>query len=206
MGLTAEAAALRVELEAAVMAEVERVGPDAFRRRAVVAPFVTRGVPQTTAYRWVNEVLGSGRPGQHIARRVKASAAERAARASDPAADAAAEVAAKLPVRARVEDVMGGASIPIVEKLRVAMTDVERVIAHAKTEDGKVRNARLLLQATENLRRCLETGLRIAEAMRDLDQVDRFHAAIVEEIEKIDPVLAERVVLRLGQISEQWGG
>ena len=69
-----------------------------------------------------------------------------------------------------------------------------------------MRNARLLLQATENLRRCLETGLRIAEAMREMDQVDKFHAAILEEIAKMDPVLAERVVLRLGQIAEQWGG
>jgi hypothetical protein len=40
--------------------------------------------------------------------------------------------------------------------------------------------------------------------MMRADRVERFHAAIIEEIGKEVPVVAERLAMRLAQLASQW--
>jgi hypothetical protein len=200
--------ALRPEVEGALLAELERVGPEGLNRAAVLRRFEGRGADRATLFRWAAALLASGRAGQHLARTVRAAAAERAARApAAPAADAAREAVERLPVAVRPEDIAGGGPGPIavIERLQLGIRATEQVMAHARDAEGRVRNARALLAATETLRRCLETAARLHEAMRSVNDVDRFHAAVLAEVAKEAPETAERIVRRLTHLA-RWGG
>lgn len=202
----AGAKALFGEIEVAVIAEIERVGPAELDRAAIVKRFAGRGAGRSTMFAWIDRILASGRPGQAIARTVKAAAAARAARSPDPASDAAADAVALLPVRASVDDVAGGGGLRILDKLTAIVADAELVVRHAKTEDGKPRNAKLLLAAGDALRRAAETILKVTQAMHEIDAVERFHNEIFDALRQESPELAERVVRRLQRLAEKWGG
>jgi hypothetical protein len=72
-------------------------------------------------------------------------------------------------------------------------------MTHARTDDGKVRNARLLLAASEHLRRCIETAAKITDTLMRADKVERYHTAIIEEI------AAERILLHISRLTAAWG-
>ena len=196
-------AGLRDEVEAAMLEAVERIGTR-FQRDAIVARFLKRGASRATLYRWIAGVLASGRPGQHLASKMHEAAVERSARVADPAADAAREAIAKLPAVVRVEDIASTGTIPVIERLNECIRAADRVIKYSQGLDGGVRNAKLMLSASEHLRRSLETSVRLYEAMRSVNQVDAFHGAVIEEIGKESPELAERVLRRLSILSTQW--
>jgi hypothetical protein len=199
---------LKAELEAALMAAVERLGPDGLVKAAIVKPLLNRGVHQATLYRWFDAIIASGKPGQHAARKVKEAVAERAARAPEPKAAVAKEVESLLPVVVQLEDVTagGGKTTNVLERLARVTEDVELLVKHAKTEDGKVRNSRLLLSAAGELRKCLETSVKFYQAMREVENVDRLHATIVEEIRRESPEVAERILRRMRAVAAAWVG
>jgi hypothetical protein len=209
-----EGVALRAEVERAVLAAAEKLGVEAgIDTAAIVRHFSGRGAADSTLFRWCREIIKSGKPGQHVARQVKRAAERRERKAADPAAAAAsvaAEVAEKLPVVVSVDDVIGSSSgrkvVTVIERLQTLAADLELLVKHAKNPDGGVRNARLLLQATGEFRKLLETGARIHAAMREADQVDRLHDAILDEIGKCDADLHVRVLLRLQDVAAAWGG
>lgn len=111
-----------------------------------------------------------------------------------------------MPVVARLEDITGTPTIKVIERLNQAIDAMDQLMAHARSEDGKVRNAKLLLGAADKLRSCLDTAVRIQQAMRSVDEVDRLHAAMIAEIAKCDPVLAERVIRAMRAVSSRWSG
>ena len=205
--MTAAAKALHAKVEAAVIEEVQRIGPE-IDKAALVKRFAGRGAGRSALYLWVDRILASGKPGQAVARQVKAAAAARAARSLDPAADAAAEVARVLPARVAVDDVAGTGTggVRLLDRLARVVADAELVVAYAKTTDGGVRNAKLLLSAGDALRRAAETILRVTEAMHQVDQVEKFHDEIIDALRAESPGLAERVVRRLNQLAMRWGG
>jgi hypothetical protein len=198
---------MRAELETAVLEAVEKMGPDGLNKLAIAKPFMARGGKQSTLYRWIDAVLESGKPGQHVARKIKEAVEERAARVPDPVAEVAAEVAVRLPAIVPIEVVGGGGkTVNVLERLQRVMADIELLVGHAKTDDGKVRNSRLLLQSSAELRKCLETSVKFYQAMRDVDQVNQLHAAILAEIRKASPEMAEAILRRIDAIAASWAG
>lgn len=199
---------LRDEVEAAVLAELGRVGPEAFRPAEIVRAFEGRGA-RATLFRYVERVMASGKPTQAVARQIKDAAAARA-ELPDPPASAAAAVAAKLPAVVKIEDVASsGGMIPVIEKLVGCIRTADQLIAHARTDDGKVRSARLLLAASEHMRRNLETAVRLQEAMRQAADMERFHAkimAVVRSVAARHPEVAEEIITGLSQVATEWGG
>jgi hypothetical protein len=205
MGSMSEAAAgLRAELEAAVLASVERFGTEGWPRDSIIKKFTDRGVSRSTAYRWVGGVLASGRPGQHMAAVVRAAVSARAAREADPARAAAVEAGAKLPRVVTVDDIAATGVLNVVQQLNSCVAVAHELIAHARTIDGGVRNAKLLLSASEHLRRNLETAARITELMLRSDRIEKFHIAIIEELSRESPALAERAAMRLANLANRW--
>lgn len=192
---------LRAAVRKAVTDDLASVGPAGFDKGAVVARFMGKGADRATLYRWVSADLATGRPGQVATRRIKAAAS-----GSAEPADVAAEVGAKLPTVLAVEDVAGTPALRVMEELRAAIADVRAVRTYAKTPEGGVRNAKLILQSAEVLRRCLDTATRIVEAMHEVSQVDRLHSIILEEIAKLSPECAEAICARIGQVATEWGG
>ena len=203
--VTHAAKALRAEVEAAVLAEVVRVGQDAVNRRKVLQPFLDAGGKQSTLYRWLNEILASGRLAEASAKAIVDAAAARASRTPDPAKAAALEVAALLPTLPKIEHIASAGAIPVTEQLNTCMEVARELMRHARTEDGRVRNGRQLLAASEHLRRCLETAARITDTLHRAEKVERFHQAIIEEIARESPIVAERILTGLSQLVAAWG-
>jgi hypothetical protein len=210
--ISAAAAALRSEVEAAALMEATRVGIERFNRSVVVKPFLGRGSSQSTIYRWVDAALATGKVGQAMVRGIKAAADARVAprKHDTPSASAeksAAALADLLPAIATLEDVAGiRHPIPVIQTLGEIVDDVKLLIAHAKTTDGEVRNSRLLLAASGELRKCLETAVKLLEAMREVDQVDRLHAAIIKRVAELAPETAAAILRDIDQIAAQWTG
>jgi hypothetical protein len=196
---------LRAQFEAAVLEALERVGPEMPDRGAVIQPFHGQGVSLRTLYRWAADYIDSGRAGQALAGRVAEASAARAARVSDPAADAAREAVETLPKLVTVETISGTGSISVMLHLQEAIQAAQQVMKHAKTPEGAVRNAKLLLSASTSLRQCLDTALRIFEAMHSISEIEKFHSAIFDALRAESPELAERVVQRLRHLTTQWG-
>lgn len=197
--------ALRTEVERAALAEVERVGAEAFKPSAIALLYADRGADRATLFRWLAELKKSGRMAVHVAERVRKAAASRAARAPDPAADAAAEVAAMMPRPLGPGDVAGaGGLVEFSAIMSRCISTAERVLRQATAADGAIRQPRLALVASEHLRRCMETAARVAATMREVENLSRFHAEVVDAVRAESPEVAERLTQRLLQISDRW--
>ena len=61
-----------------------------------------------------------------------------------------------------------------------------------------------MLSAAENLRRSLETAVKVQEAVMDGVQIERFHEVLIEEIGRCEPGVAARIVERLQAINAAW--
>ena len=69
----------RDEVEAAVIAEVTRVGPSEVDKGAMVKRFLDRGASRASLYRWIDAALASGKVAKRIKTKAKAGAATRRA-------------------------------------------------------------------------------------------------------------------------------
>jgi hypothetical protein len=117
----------------AVLEEIERLGPNGFSKDVVVRRFLDRA-GKSNLYRWLDEVIASGRPGQHLARVVKEAAAKRAETSPDPARAAAEEVATKLPVVVSPGEIAGTGTVNVINKLQECIKTAED--AHASLPDA----------------------------------------------------------------------
>ena len=205
--MTPEAAALFAEVQDAVLAEVERVGVNGLRRDAVVRAFAGR-ISRRTAYRWCAEILASPTPGRHLNRKVEEAMAERA-QAPEPAASLARDVTEALP--ARPVDALGvatagrgSARLAFVDLIGECLKDAEQLRTYARSDDGNIRSAKILLMASAHLRKTVETAARIQETLASMAQLDEFHRAIMETVAEESPACAERIVMRLRQLSNTW--
>jgi hypothetical protein len=205
VGMNAAAATLRADVEDAVLAEVERVGSGAFNRATVVKVFLARGAKQSTVYRWIDAVLGSGKPEERAARAITAAASERSQRTQDPAKEVAGEVAAKLPTVPRLEHIATVGVVPVIDRLNVCLQVADELMSHARSENGTVRNSRLLLTASEHLRRCIDTAARITDTLMRAEKIERYHSAIIGVIAEESPETAERILARISQLTAAWG-
>ena len=206
---------MRQEIISAVSREMRHIGPDGFDKAGVVREFMGRGISRATLYRWVDAAMVTGKSSRPLVSRIKAGARARAMRdvirdsgknATD-SREAAEGIMAEMPLVASVADIVasGGGAISVIEKLRALLEDTERVIAYAKTEDGKVRNPKLLLTALRESRQCLETAAKMQEAMMQVEHIERFHTAVYDVLRAESPSLVERVLNRMRQLSSKWG-
>jgi transposase-like protein len=202
---------LRAQVEAAALAAVERAGPDGIDKIEIVRRFEAHGVSRSTVFRWLQALEQSGRAGQHLAKHLRTKAAQRAAEAPDPAAAVRTAAATALPSVPELDDIVGTGStvggIGAVDQLRYCMRAAHDVMEYARMPDGKVRTARMLLAASEHLRRNIETAVRLQGLLYQTAKVDEFHRAVLQVIEdtaKRHPDLAEGLVFELQKLAAQW--
>lgn len=201
---------LKAKLEAAVTRAIAVSGADKFSKGALVERFLNKGVSRATLFRWIDASIASGRPGQAAVRAVKKAAAKRIEhpprrhRARRPTEEMVEEMTEHLPAVVRLEEVSGTPTVKVIEELGLVVVDLKAIVAYAKDPAGRVRNAKLLMGASDRIRACLETTIKIHAAMRDIDQVDRLHAAMIAEIAKESPEVAERVVRAMRAVAANW--
>lgn len=172
---------MRSRVEALILEEIDQHGR-LFNRADLLRRVREWGITKSTLYRWVDAVL------------YRTTAAGLACAAGGTAADG------------------DGGMIPVLEKLRTCITVAEQVIAQAEQGVGAagrragVTEFRLLLMASEHLRRTMETAARLHDRVMTTAELDRFHAAIFDELRAEAPDVAARVVSRLRRINIAWGG
>ena len=100
----------------------------------------------------------------------------------------------------------GGAAVPVpvTQLVQMCVQAGQDVMAAARGPDGKPRNSKMLLNATNTLRRCLETAVRLQESIADAVQADDYDRVIMEEIAKIDPAAAARITARLIELNAHY--
>lgn len=181
-------------------------GVDNIERGATARRLMDAGLGRTAAYDWIARAIDSG----DVLREAEARQAGIVALASGIAAPAAEDddapesaVVTRHPRAGGGGGVvaLGSGAIPMLAHLQRCIADVEAVRNVALHPDGRVRNARLMLQAAEALRKSLETALRLQQAMADLASLEKFHRAIIDVITKESPELAQRVLRRLDDLA-----
>ncbi len=197
--------ALRAEVEAAALAEVELVGPEAWRADTIVRRFAGRGVDRATLYRWLQRLRESGRMGAHLAERMHEAAVARAARTDEPVVDLADEVRARLPAIPTPDTIAGGGGVVrVADELNRCLRVLDRILDECERPEGDIRLKKTALAAVEGTRRCLETAVRMAEAMRHISKVDQFNARVIDCVRRLSPELGEELLRDLDQMMVQW--
>lgn len=204
-GTTVDRRDARQALEADLLAELRRVGPERLQRRPIVERHAaSTGLPPSTLYRWAAEFIDSGRAGRRLAAEITAAAEARAASTPEPARAAAVEAVATLPVAPSPDAVMraaAGTGLPFLKQLQKLIAVAEEIETASRAPDGKPRNPKAILQSVSVRLRGLEVGLRAQQALAELAEVDRFHALVIEEISKEAPDVAERIVRRVSALT-----
>lgn len=201
---TPERDALRREVEGALFAEVERVGPDKISVRTFARQFLGRGTSEKTIARWIDAAIKSGRISRHLTRKVKEAVAKRQAQ-PDPEKTLVEDLQATVPALVSPADIAGRGVVDAIGYIQKCIGVALRVIEHAETPDGGIRLTKTALAASEHLRRCLETAVRLSEGMRNLQEADRFFSRVMEEIAKEAPEVAERILMRLSDVATEFG-
>ena len=190
--------ALRQEVQSAAITAARITGWAALGRPALLAKFRDQA-PRSTLYRWLKEIDGAplertttemirdARRGGHaevesVAGEIQVRAAARFPRV--PSLEAC--VAAVTPAH-------------VIEKLHKCLAAGDAVIEKSRGAAGEVRNRKMLLAAAEQLRRSLETAVKLQGIIADSLEVEKFHQAILDEIAKIEPEVARHIVAWAGR-------
>jgi hypothetical protein len=182
---------LRGQFEALLVRHIAEYGED-FERSPLVQDFVDRGVGQATVYRWIDAVLARGRePAAPAPARPAAPPANAAMESSEPT------IVPALPRVPRIEDVQTMGLVPVTKLLRDCIRIAQDLIEHSRTAEGKPRNARLLLQGSEHLRKAIETAAKLNETVAIQQEMQQFHRILLEEVGREAPAVQERLLTRI---------
>lgn len=92
----------------------------------------------------------------------------------------------------------------VMSKLERAIETVDQCISYSYGENGKLRNPRMALAASDGLRRCLETALKLHEAVDNVQAVQRFMDEIMAALRETSPEVAAAVVEKLQGVTGRW--
>ncbi|MCE2580750.1 hypothetical protein LDL36_20325 [Komagataeibacter sp. FNDCR1] len=197
---------LRAEFEKEVMAAFANFGPD-FDKSGLMRKYTAAGLNTSSLYRWFDAIKTSGAPGRAFAEKVRDNVRERSQASQEPAVAIGADIVAELPVVPDPDEIVGLGVGKIVDQMQMCMNVARRILKYSFRDDGKPRNAKLALSASEHLRRSVDTMARLYEMMIAYQQVEAFHKTIFEVIRDVDPIVAETILGRLRQLNAtQRGG
>ena len=198
-------AKLHSEVVQAAVDEFARVGGVNFQAAAVAARFADRGVHRATLFRWVAAAVASGHLGQAVGRQIAQSAERRAAAGQDPAEAAAELIAERMPEVTTLDDIGSARGAGVLDHLNECIRVAHAVMRHATNLDGTPKMSKLMLGASEHLRRCTETSVRVLEKIHEVQRVEQFHRLILEEVRKEAPDCHRRILERMDTVAGQWG-
>ncbi|HET7675651.1 MAG TPA: hypothetical protein VFL54_09040, partial [Gammaproteobacteria bacterium] len=130
-------------------------------------------VSKPTFYRWLKKLHDSGVPAQNALRKARKQVrraekrAEKRTGSKEPAKEKMArQLHDQLPVAPSVDDLCRVSMPELIGCIKECIDDAQRLKRHAQATDGdKIRNAKLYLNASEQLRKCVETATRLSETM-----------------------------------------
>jgi hypothetical protein len=101
---------------------------------------------------------------------------------------------------------VGRGQLDLMGQLRRLFDDAERLRTFSLSPDGKaVRNPLYFLQAASLSDKLVNTALRAWREIYDIQRMQNFYNAIIEEIAAESPDCAGRIMERLARINAEWG-
>ncbi len=167
-------------------------------------------VPKSTFYRWVRSISASGVPAQKALRKAKKRVVRKAKKKNiktkpELSLVVSQEVVEVLPMVPDASDIAGVSLTEMSRKLSWCMSELERIIEYSKSKDGSIRNAKMMMQAIEGIRRTIDSTTRLMEMLWDIRRTEQFHTAIFNRLKARDPEFVELILADLKQINADWG-
>lgn len=209
MGVMTDASVeLFAEFHDAVLAEIERIGPTGLERNKLIRRFLNRGVSRRTLYRWCADILASPTSLRQLETSVTAAAADHAD-GSDLAKQGHNQVRAMLlpappDFVAAATANRGNRRLSFIGLIERCVEDAEDVLEYARTPEGDIRNARLVLAASRHLLQTVETAARVQSSLYDTEKMHRFNDQVIEAIMQESPECARKLLRRLEQLTDAW--
>jgi hypothetical protein len=196
---------VKAQVSEAVRRSIDKYGTPAWDKARILKPFAGQAA-RSTLYRWIDEAVAEHRP---AARAIKAARKAAKKGAILPDAEAAAtEVALSGALVPSGEMLAGALEVrKMVVRLEACMVNCEDVFAHSRTPEGRVRLAKTLMQATDNMRRTIEAATKLHQTLMASGEVERFKAELVATIRAVAAAYPEasRVLLsRIQELSGRW--
>lgn len=164
-------------------------------------------VPKTTFYRWMRQVEESGIPAQRTMRSARAAVTRKKRRIGDDqiSSEIASEVVSKLPAVPSEKNLADISIHSLLTKLYDCVKNADDLLVHARGQDGSVRNAKLILNASEHMRRSAETISKIHTMVWDVHRTERLHQLIFDRLRQRDPELVQLILQDLKAVNLEFG-
>lgn len=164
---------LRAEVAQAIADYIADNLPPEKLRPTIVARFPM--LPRATIYVWIKQALESGAIGKTLAARTL-----------------------KVHSLAEMPEVHSLAQIQLAAAVNEALHAIQDVLRYARGDDpGKPRNPKLTLSSALALTRTAELTMGLHQALVAAHRMESFNRALIQEIQKESPDLAQRVTDRL---------
>lgn len=176
-----------------------RGGWSGIDRPALVKQFAGRASP-ASIYRWIDLAKRKSAPSAY-------AAPGKPGRPRKDAVPSPALISVPAPAfSVRVEDVPVEV-VQVAQLIRICLQAAQDVQATSRGPDGKPRNGKMMLRATETLRRSLETAVKLQEAINREEQMARLvenYIHRMQEAVKLEfPDCARRILLGQMEIMDE---
>lgn len=172
-------------------------------------------VQRASFYRWwrlakVQAAKAGVIEAQHAARVLAAEGSrqhrlsELAVKKANLMADAR-RITAHLPKAITPDSILPVPKTSTVELIGLCINNALRVMAACESGEGKIEDAKMLLQASNHLLACITTQAKVTELLFDAQRIDQLHGAMIGEITNIDPEVGRRILEKLRTLLGQWG-
>jgi hypothetical protein len=164
-------------------------------------------VPETTFYRWVRVIDASGLPSDRAMKKARRTIRQREKAAGSKTAVQGALVEAVAEELPAVPDERNFSSMSVpklLDRLEACISLAEELKEHARSATGGVRNAKLLLQASEHARRTADTISKLYAMLWDVQRTEALHQTIFKRLRERDPELVLLILQDLERINHDF--
>ena len=193
----------RVAYEEAFRAELARTGSlDDVDWSRLQKGAIAAGVTRSTASRWKREVI-AGTVSPDDPKATPSSVVELLP--SPPATTTALRdvVVVEAFAAAPAAITPSGIRQMLADMGRITAT-LHKILDHSFHDDGRVKNANMAIRASAELRRTVETLAKVTENVNNMRQLEQFMVELLDEVGKLEPACARRVVERLRAVQSRW--
>ena len=184
----------------AIAAHLAEVGPKDWS--AVRERF--SDIPHATWWRLVREVRGGAAQPESL-EKARKKLDKRLRKAPKPEAIKAHLPAAPSPDYIARHGEEGLRQFDFMRELTILFDDALLLREYALNNEGKIKIPMFFEKSIRLRGDILETGLTAAKEVFDLQRIEAFHEAILEEIRQVSPECAHRIIERLHKMNTQFG-
>lgn len=161
-------------------------------------------VPRSTFYRWVRAIEATGAPIQKAMRKAKKRVKTKSKKHNTTDKKELSKIIAKeaievMPIVPDAKTIIGVSLEEMNLKLADCIREMDAVIGHSKTADGKIKNPRLLVQGVEVMRRIIDSSNKLIASSWERKRMQQYLDILFSLLEEVDPVVATEFVARLKQ-------